>query len=801
MAQARQRVAVVDSSTGETATIEAGEFQRLAAEAQASGTDLEWELDTPDKRKLREYQAQAGYTDVIKAGFEGGASGVTGGVYDIVAGKLGGEEYRERRALQKETFGGIETGAEIVGAAAPLLFTGGASAAATGARAAATGARGLLGGAARAVAAPTVGAARVAEALGGAAVKGFGRLGVTGESVGGRALLGAAKLGVEGAAEGALQSVGHEMGNAALEGRDVLAAERIWGAAKQGAIFGGAGGAALGGVGGAVSGVARKAGGLLAKKTGVSSLDDLRAKLPEEARYNAVESLHPGKRAAREIARDADDIGQELIDNGLYIKQGRDEVAVMERARQVADEGTAKLNAAIAKADEIAPRVDTAALAKRLDDEVFGEIAARGVAGPKKAALKRVKGALRDLYDGEPLTHAQLRGLRKSLDESVVNWGTANDTISNAAGKKARALLEDHLEKSIAANAGDAIAAGYKADKKTVRAALWAEKQAQEVSTSGLSNRQPSLTDYISGNAGAVVGLASGSFGLGALGALGVGAANNYLRKYGRGHMVDIIETYRKGALAESKAIQRAVSAGSRAASAGRAAIGATAAAVVEHDSRKVLRAKKNESVDDAYQRTLVDLSSARMSRATPAIMESAPKVAVAMEETRRRAAEYLLETAPGPPRQSANPVLSRMHRDRPVDAGELRRWTRRKDAIENPQSVLDSIANGRLTREQVEAWAAVYPERLAALREATMAEVSEKQRDIPYERRVQLGLLLGIPLDPSLRPEQIRASQAAYAARAQAQPQLPRRSGTPNTSQHHRTRADALSADGLETM
>jgi len=41
MAQARQRVAIVDPTTGETATIEAGELQRMAAEAQASGTELE----------------------------------------------------------------------------------------------------------------------------------------------------------------------------------------------------------------------------------------------------------------------------------------------------------------------------------------------------------------------------------------------------------------------------------------------------------------------------------------------------------------------------------------------------------------------------------------------------------------------------------------------------------------------------------------------------------------------------------------------------------------------------------------
>ena len=90
----------------------------------------------------------------------------------------------------------------------------------------------------------------------------------------------------------------------------------------------------------------------------------------------------------------------------------------------------------------------------------------------------------------------------------------------------------------------------------------------------------------------------------------------------------------------------------------------------------------------------------------------------------------------------------------------------RRLRAVENPTSILDDLAAGRLTPESIDAVRTVYPETFAEIQGQVMDRLTtmEQRGERPsYAKRVELGLLLGIPTDPTMTPESIAALQAQY--------------------------------------
>jgi hypothetical protein len=86
---------------------------------------------------------------------------------------------------------------------------------------------------------------------------------------------------------------------------------------------------------------------------------------------------------------------------------------------------------------------------------------------------------------------------------------------------------------------------------------------------------------------------------------------------------------------------------------------------------------------------------------------------------------------------------------------------------VANPLSVLSELEEGTLTREHVEALKMVYPAMYEELQVRVLQEV-EKQPDLAYSKRLQLGVLLDIPTDSSLLGSSIMALQARYAPQDQ---------------------------------
>jgi hypothetical protein len=117
------------------------------------------------------------------------------------------------------------------------------------------------------------------------------------------------------------------------------------------------------------------------------------------------------------------------------------------------------------------------------------------------------------------------------------------------------------------------------------------------------------------------------------------------------------------------------------------------------------------------------------------------------------------------------------------VNPHEQAKFDRYADAVLDPLSVLGHLENGTFTLEHAEALRTVYPAMYADIQRRVMEAMIAAPK-IPFQSRVQAGILFESPTDASMRPEMIAATQAAIAGPTQqsqepAQPKL-RASGSP---------------------
>jgi hypothetical protein len=94
----------------------------------------------------------------------------------------------------------------------------------------------------------------------------------------------------------------------------------------------------------------------------------------------------------------------------------------------------------------------------------------------------------------------------------------------------------------------------------------------------------------------------------------------------------------------------------------------------------------------------------------------------------------------------------------------ELSKFERRVNAIQNPLSVIDDLIDGTLSTESVDAVKTVYPKLFENIQGRVMQYFMDNPQTVSYNNRIKLSLLLDMPLDDDLRPENIRAFQANFA-------------------------------------
>lgn len=126
------------------------------------------------------------------------------------------------------------------------------------------------------------------------------------------------------------------------------------------------------------------------------------------------------------------------------------------------------------------------------------------------------------------------------------------------------------------------------------------------------------------------------------------------------------------------------------------------------------------------------------------------------------RALEYLASRMPAPGTQRL------IGRDRMAPSSiQISMFSQALEGIEDPMSLYEDIANFRLTQEKAKAVGYVYPRIMQIIAQdmaVTIGELVADGVEVPYQFRLQLGVLTGAPTDDSLNPSFLMRTQSMYA-------------------------------------
>lgn len=181
-------------------------------------------------------------------------------------------------------------------------------------------------------------------------------------------------------------------------------------------------------------------------------------------------------------------------------------------------------------------------------------------------------------------------------------------------------------------------------------------------------------------------------------------------------------------------------------------------AAVVRYEDR-AKRVKELSSQSDIVRQ--------RLEQETSWMADKAPRAQRAAINTALRQLDYLNNALPkgtAAPTPFAAPL--------PPTRQQVQSWLAKLRAVENPASILDDIADGKLTVEAVDAVRTVYPETFRDIQAQIvdrLAKLQSKGKAPAYAQRIQLGLLIGIPSDPTMTPEVMQAVQSSYSQQPNA--------------------------------
>lgn len=408
----------------------------------------------------------------------------------------------------------------------------------------------------------------------------------------------------------------------------------------------------------------------------------------------------------------------------------------------------------------------------------LGRLAKEAPDGALAATAERAFSDLARMPIAAPVTHGELARIRGSLADIIYpkkppGRGMPPPAPEHAAQlQRAERLLEGELEgaleKALARVSPDD--AGRYADAKRTYRSLKAADQVADKAVQGLhGNRAISLTDYVAGAPAVAGAVLSGSVG-GLLGGAALSVANKFARERGR----SLMATLAHRAKTVDQELTTKLNGYFKRARQGQLGAGGVAAGESSAgDVRAALKARGAESVEDAYHRLLLSASDIAKGRALgPYLLDDdAPKTGLAMREVQARAAAHILKHAPVPPRTTKNPNLGALAGERRPDPVQLYDFSRRVRAINQPTTLLTDLEEGTLSLAAVEAVRDVYPELYASMQARVMDGLANSTELLPYESRIRLGQMFGLPTDQTLRPEYLRVTQSVYQQPVYTQP------------------------------
>lgn len=169
------------------------------------------------------------------------------------------------------------------------------------------------------------------------------------------------------------------------------------------------------------------------------------------------------------------------------------------------------------------------------------------------------------------------------------------------------------------------------------------------------------------------------------------------------------------------------------------------------------------------------DFLARRMMISTSHLRNTMPKTSEFIEDRVLRAVNFLNSKLP------VNQNLGRyphMKREFEPSSFELARFERYLQVIESPLSILEDLESRSLTRDHVEAMAAVYPNLYERMRNQAMEVAADPKTNLGYDQRIQLGILMEFDSDPSMEPMRVQGLQANFGQEQEVQAQAEMQEG-----------------------
>lgn len=141
-----------------------------------------------------------------------------------------------------------------------------------------------------------------------------------------------------------------------------------------------------------------------------------------------------------------------------------------------------------------------------------------------------------------------------------------------------------------------------------------------------------------------------------------------------------------------------------------------------------------------------------------------APEASAHAREAMARGVQFLISKMPRDARSGTNMFGDDEYEPSSLELSKFKRYVQ---TVENPYSTLEDLKDGTLTREHVEALSTVYPAIYEKLQQEALVYISKRPK-LDYSRKIQIGILLDIPVDASLAPKHVALLQSQFAAQGQ---------------------------------
>ncbi len=579
-------------------------------------------------------------------------------------------------------------------------------------------------------------------------------------------------------AEGGVIAAGQLVSESALGNAD-FNAENLAMSVGTGALIGGAFGSAVG-IGKAVSPVLKKAAQPLIDT--VESFTNREKAAADVVGWSAVKAAkikekNPG------LFRDLPDF---LTETGL--KAGDDAEAILAKVESVQQQSGKRLGEQIDRYDKLLAEnpdlvPDKKILFKELASQIDEKFMSLKAGTPESRAALKAAGnyydeLIKSSFEGGQFT---LRGLQEARQSAYKLGKATSNSLEGKMAKEAARFYSNTL-KNVAEQLSERtgtqdIFSAFLKDHKTYSYA--SEILPDLIKKSVKKESLNSLTTSVLGAAAGGV-LGEGDFGSLSAGALAGLGARSLLKSdilknlIVMGKIEASQQAVKKAITSAIKSYESAKPSGARALKYANLSVANSVLGQKYEDGKY----KKAKSSAEAYTNVVENLRRyqanpeqflQRVNRNSSLIYSSAPQTSGQLDALAVRGVNFLASKIPS---KAAQPgVLGMFKKDVPPSKIDLAKFERYLTAVEEPAKVFDAISEGRLSREHIEAIQIVYPNIYEKLQEAALEFVGSNPK-LDYNKKLQLGVLLNVPTDESLLPQNIMGLQSNFAAQGPEQAQ-----------------------------